>query len=192
MHQSAQVTAVDAISALRAALINFKEAASEALSAAASEVRRTEEWLEEQLKFWQHEVRQGEDEVFQAKTELTRRKMLRFGDRPVDTTDQELALRRAVARLEHAEDQVEASRRWLRQWPRDLLEYRGPTGQLKGLLDGELPRACAFLDRKIASLEAYLATALPAAPASAPAAPPTAAAAPPPADAKPQEERPQP
>src|SRR5262249_16675888 len=84
------------------------------------------------------------------------------GDRPVDTTEQELALRRATARLEFAEDQVEVSRRWIRQWPKDVLEYRGPPGQLKGLVAGELPRACAFLDRKTATLAAHLPTAPPA------------------------------
>src|ERR1700677_3979818 len=112
MSESAKISAIDAINDLRVALICFGEEATEALTAAEAEIRRTEEWVEDQLKYWQQEVRHGEDEVFQAKTELTRRKMMSFGDRPVDTTDQELALRRARARLEHAEDQVEISRRW--------------------------------------------------------------------------------
>jgi multidrug resistance efflux pump len=184
MSDSAQVTAIDAINDLRVALVCFGEAAAEALVAAEAEVRRTEEWVEDQLKSWQQEVRQCEDEVFQAKTELTRRKMLSFGDRPVDTTDQEVALRRAVARLEHAQDQVEVSRRWVRQWPHEINEYRGPTGQLKGLLEGELPRACTLLERKIASLQTYVTTASPSTPA------PQAAASSVPA--KPREERPQP
>ncbi len=156
MSDAARVTAVDAINDFRAALVVFGEEAADALCAADAEVRRTEEFLEEQLKSWQQEVRRAEDAVFQAKQELTRRKMLSFDDRPVDTTEQEKALRRAVARLEHAEEQVEITRRWLRQWPQAVLDYQGPVGQLKGMLEGTLPRACAFLERKLASLDSYL------------------------------------
>jgi hypothetical protein len=166
MSESARVTAIDAINELRVALVSFGEAAAEALTAADAEVRRTEDFVQAQLAFWEHEVRRGEDAVFQAKAELTRRKMMNFDGRAVDTTDQEVALRRAVARLEHAQDQVAACRRWVRLWPQAVLDYQGPAGQLKGLLEGNLPRACAFLERKIASLEAYTATGAPAPPAA--------------------------
>jgi hypothetical protein len=155
MSEAAKVTAIDAIQDFRAALVEFGEDATDALCSAEAEIRRMGDWTEDQLKNWQVEVRAGEEQVFQAKTELTRRKMMQFGDRPVDTTDQELALRRAKARLEHAEDQVEKTREWLRAWPKAVSEYRGPSGQLKALLEGDLPRATALLSRKIAALQAY-------------------------------------
>jgi hypothetical protein len=182
MSDSAHVTAIAAFNDLRQALVCFGEAAAEALSAAEAEIRRTAEWIEDQLKSWEQEVRVAEDVVFQAKTELTRRKMMHFGDRRPDTTDQELALRKAQARLEHAEDQVKITRAWLREWPQAILDYRGPSGQLQGLLEGELPRACAFLDRKTASLEAYAGL-------TAPSLPPPEAA---PASGETPEEKPQP
>src|SRR3954466_15708055 len=123
MSESARVTAIDAVNDLRVALVCFGEEAAEALCAADAEVRRTEELVADQLTHWQHEVRRGEDLVFQAKTELTRRKMMNFDGRPVDTTEQEVALRRALARLEHAEQQVEVCRRWSRQWPQEVIDY---------------------------------------------------------------------
>jgi hypothetical protein len=190
MSESANVTAIDAINDLRAALVCFGEEAAEAVAAAEAEIRRTEEWLEDQLKYWQHEVRLGEDEVFHAKTELTRRKMMNFGGRPVDTTDQELALHRAKARLEHAEDQVEVTRHWLRLWPKAVIEYRGPSGQLKGVLEGDLPRACALLDRKIAALEAYVASVIASAPLTHATPSPVPAATPDPVPGKPRAEGP--
>src|SRR5438874_12515843 len=113
MSEAARVTAIDAINELRVALVCFGDEATEALSAADADVRRVEEWLTAQLKDWQHQVRRCEDEVTHAKTELTRRKMLNYEGRAVDTTEQELALRRALARLEYAEEQVEVSRRWV-------------------------------------------------------------------------------
>jgi hypothetical protein len=155
MSESAKVTAIDAIGDFRAALIAFGEEATDALCAAEAEIRRTGEWVEDELKHWQGEVRAAETAVFQAKTELTRRKMMRMGDGPIDTTDQELALRRAKAWLEHAEDQVEKTRAWIRAWPKTVSDYRGPSGQLKMLLEGDLPRASALLARKLAALQAY-------------------------------------
>jgi hypothetical protein len=168
MSETARVTAIDALSDFRAALIVFGEEATAALGAAETEIRRVEEWLEDQLKHWQHEVRLGEDAVFQAKTELTRRKMMRFGDGPVDTTEQEQTLRKAMARLEHAEEQVKITRQWARKWPQAVLDYRGPSGQLKGLLEGELPRATALLQRKIAALEIYVMASSPQTPSPSP------------------------
>ena len=181
MSESAHITAITALNDLRQALVCFGEEAAEALSTADAEIRRIDEWLDDQLKFWQQEVRVAEDVVFQAKTELTRRKMMHFGDRQPDTTDQEMALRAARARLEHAEEQVAITRTWQREWPQAVLDYRGPSGQLKGLLEGELPRGCAFLDRKTASLEGYAALTAPSAPL------PEAA----PASAEPPAERPE-
>jgi hypothetical protein len=156
MSDAARVTAVDAINELRAALVVFNEAAAEAVVAAEAEIRRTEEFIEEQLKYWQQEVRRGEDAVFQARNELTRRKMINYDGRPIDTTEQEKELRRALARLDHAEEQVRITRHWSRQWPQAVIDYQGPAGQLQGLLEATLPRACAFLERKLASLDAYL------------------------------------
>jgi hypothetical protein len=163
MTESANVTDIEALGALRAALCCFGEKAADALGAADMEIQRTVEWLDDQLKYWQHEVRRWEDEVFHARTELARRRMMRIGDRPPDCTEQEEALARARQGLEHAEDQVERTRRWQRLWQEAVIEYQGPVGQLKGLVDAELPRAGALLERKIAALDAYVALAAPAA-----------------------------
>jgi hypothetical protein len=161
MSESAKVTAIDAINDFRSALVAFGEEATDALLSAEAEIRRVGDWVEDQLKHWQNEVRLGEEAVFQAKTELTRKKMMQFGDRPVDTTDQEMALRRARAWLEHAEEQVVVTRQWIRDWPKAVIDYRGPTGQLKMMLEGDLPRAATLLGRKIAALQAYADTTRP-------------------------------
>jgi hypothetical protein len=161
MTESANVTAIDALSDLRAALCGFGEKAAEALCAADADIRHTADWLDDQLKYWQHEVRRWEDEVFRTRTELARRRMMRIGDRSPDCSEQEEALERARQGLEHAEGQVERTRRWQRLWQEAVIEYQGPAGQLKGLLDGALPRAGALLERKIEALDAYVTLAAP-------------------------------
>lgn len=170
MNASANVTSIESLGQLRAALCSFGEKAAEAVLAADAEIQRTVDWLDDQLSYWKREVRRWEDEVFRARTELSRRRMLRIGDRPPDCSEQEEALERARAALAHAEEQVEVTRRWQRLWHEAVTEYRGPVGQFKGLLEGELPRAIALLERKSETLDAYIAVGAPLTPAPLPRA----------------------
>src|SRR5437867_139075 len=124
---SANVTALETLIELKVALNNFAAQANEALSSLDMEIRRTLDWLADQHKHWQAAVKESEDEVFQAKQELARKKMMRLGDRPPDTTEQEQALKKALARLEYAEEKLQATRRWLRELPEAILDYQGPT-----------------------------------------------------------------
>jgi hypothetical protein len=171
MKDAARVLNVDVLDDLRIALAAFADESVQALDLAQGEIRRLETWLAEQLSHWQTQVRHAEEEVFLAKQELTRRKMMDSRDRPVDTTDQEKALQKARARQRQAEDKVETTRNWVRQLGHELEEYEGPARGLKSLLEGDIPRACELLERKAASLEAYLNVV---APGSAPAPPPAA------------------
>ena len=164
MAEAANVTAITALSDLRAALLTFAGEARDALDAVQMEIRRTFDWLDGQLKSWQQEVRRCEDEVFQCQQELARRKMMRVGDRPPDTTEQEKALRKARAKLEYAEEQREKTRKWIRDLPEAVTEYDGPTRQLGTLIEGGLQRACALLERKVEALEEYVSLTPPPAP----------------------------
>jgi hypothetical protein len=161
MSEAAHVTSIAALADLRAALLTFKDEARDILAAIEMEIRRTFDWLEEQRLHWKQEVRRGEDDVFQAKLELARRRMMRVGDRPVDTTEQEKTLRLAQARLEHAEEQQQRTRAWLRDLPTEVAEYQGRANQLQGWAEGGLDRTCALLERKIQDLEAYMALSPP-------------------------------
>src|SRR5438105_864095 len=118
---SARVRSIEAIQDLKAALLTFAAEAKEAASSAAMEIRRMEDWLGAQHKFWMSAVRKSEDGVIHAKQELTRRKMMRISDRPPDCTEQEEELAKARARLEYAEEKLEQTRRWLRKFPEDLI-----------------------------------------------------------------------
>ena len=76
MSQSANVLSVAALEELRAAMVAFAAAAKEVLYSVESEIRRSGDWLEEQLHGWQNEVRRCEDAVFEARQELARRRMI--------------------------------------------------------------------------------------------------------------------
>src|SRR2546426_9779131 len=137
---AANVTALQALVELKLALCNFAAQAKEALSSLAMEIRRALDWLDDQHKHWQAAVKEAEDEVFQAKQELARKKMMRIGDRPPDATEQEQALKKAQFRSQHAEEKLEATRRWLRQLPEAILDYEAPTRQFQAILEADFPK----------------------------------------------------
>jgi hypothetical protein len=150
---------VRSIAALRdwyAALTGYGETLAESLAGVELELRRGFDWLDEQLGRWQKAVRDCEEEVVQAKAELSARKYTGWDGREPDTTVQERALRRAKARLEYAEEQVRKIRSWVGRLPKLIDElYRGPASRLGGNLEADLPRGLAALGRKIETLETY-------------------------------------
>jgi hypothetical protein len=166
--QPARVTSIDALRDFRAALATFRAEALDALTANDLDVRRAGDWLAEQRRGWQKAVRDFQDEVTHCKAELFRRQTVLPGERVPDCTQQIKALRLAQQKLEHAEERVRACRRWEPLLQRAVDEYQGPARQLGGLLDGELPKSAALLDRLIDSLDAYVAVATkPATPVTA-------------------------
>ena len=155
MNPAAHVTSVQGMADFQAALQSFADRAKDVLTTADLELRRLMDWLVEQAQRFQGEIRAAENAVWEAKTELTRKRMMRIGDRKPDTIDQEKALARAEAWLEHSQEMLERTRRWQRQFPEHLLDYEGPARQLKFLLESDTPKASAFLTQKIEALEKY-------------------------------------
>ena len=177
---AADVRSIDAVREWHAALAGFGESLSEALAGVELELRRANDWLHEQLALWKRAVRDCEEEVVQAKAELAARKFPDYSGREPDTTVQERALRRAKAKLEHAEDQVEKVRGWIGRLPKVIDEvYRGPGHRLANFLDAELPKGLAGLNQRIEALESYAGLRADYAPAPAGSAPQPA---PPPRD----------
>lgn len=176
---SADVRSIDALRDWYGSLTTYGETLSEAMAGVELEIRRSFDWLSEQLGRWQRAVRECEEEVTQAKAELAARKFTDWSGREPDTTVQEKALRAAKARLEYAQDQVERARSWIVRLPKAIDEvYRGPAHRLVTFLEVDLPRGLASLSRRLASLESYAGLRPDYAPG--PASPPTPVAPPPP------------
>src|SRR5688572_26263873 len=156
---SAHVQSLAHLADFQSALAGFAQQTQEAMTGAALEIRRQRDWLEDQHKRWQGEVRRCEEEVYKAKQELAQRRLMRVGDRPVDTSEQQIALAKAQRRLAHAEDKRDRCRDWLRKLPEALEEYEGQAMMMQHLLESGVPRMIGFLDRKMDILEAYAQTA---------------------------------
>jgi hypothetical protein len=155
--EAADVRSVEALKDMHAAICNFKAQAADALAAVDLTVRRAHDYLSDQLNFWRAAVRTSEDEVFQAKQELAQRKYVGYDGREPDTSVQVQNLKRAQAKLAHAQQKVETARAWQRKLPHAVSEtYDGPARQLSAMLEADLPRGLALLERRLMSLEAYL------------------------------------
>ena len=152
---TAQVYELQRFADFSAAVQTFTEKAKDAMGSNAMAIRRLENWLETQLDLWKTEIRRAEEAVMVAKNELARRKMMRIGDNRLDTTEQEKVLRRAQARLAFAEEKRDNTKLWLRKFPDAVEEYDGQAKPFQDMLDHDMLKMIAFLQQKLAALEAY-------------------------------------
>ena len=156
MNPGADVSSIPALSHWHADLTTFRTEATESLASIALAIQQASNWLEEKLNFWQRETRSADEAVVQARAELSNRQFEDFRGRIPDCTVQEENLRRAEARLEHAQEQIRVVRHWLVHLPRLVNEaYEGHARRLMRFLEGDIPRGLALLDQRIRSLEAY-------------------------------------
>jgi hypothetical protein len=167
MSQAANVTSIDALREFRVSLCSFGDDAREALVSVDMEIRRAVDWLHDQLKLWQAQVKNREHKVAEAKIILNRKKISRLFGRPPDTTQEEEDVRKALSRMREAEQKVERCRRWGPQLTHAIGEYQGPARQLGSILDADLPKTLATLDRMLDALEQYVHLVAPTTPGSA-------------------------
>ena len=156
MEPGADVRAIDALREWAAALANFRHETEESLAGIQMEIRRGTDWVHQQLDLWQRAIREREEEVVQAKAELVARQFPDFSGKMPDTTLQERNLRRAKARYEHAQEQVQICRKWIVNLPKMIDEtYSGAAHRLQTLLDGDVAKGQGRLKGQIEALERY-------------------------------------
>src|SRR5438034_10704488 len=102
MGPSARITSIEALKEFRGSLSCFGHDAKEAIGATELEIRRVLDWLEAKLKYWHREVQLRQEEVARAKAELIQRQYGQPRGRGPGTTDQEIALEKALHRLREA------------------------------------------------------------------------------------------
>ena len=166
MSPSALVRSIQALDDLKGGLRRFTGEAQETLQAAEQEIRRTEEWLQERFNHWRNEVRRRQEEVRQAKAALARCRASGYHDEDgryhaPDCSAEERALYQAKVHLQEAEAELRNVQRWMKAVGEAVAAYRIQAQRLGRLLAADLPKADAFLGRKLADLRAYLAVATP-------------------------------
>ncbi|MCS6852981.1 MAG: hypothetical protein NZ700_17625 [Gemmataceae bacterium] len=156
----ARVQSIEALRDFRNVLTQCGEDWQDALAAVEAVIRRTFDWLNDQLKWWQRELREREEEVVQRKAELFRKQMPNALGHIPDCTVEIKALNRAKQAVEEAEEKIKTIRRWGGHlWPHAVTEYEGTARVLANMLTDEFPKTLALLDRMIAALDAYVGLA---------------------------------
>ena|SRR5262249_28838933 len=161
----ARITDVAALAEFRAALAEFALVASQSLTDIQLETRRGLDWItNDRGVHWQSETRRSSDLVARAKDELAHsRTYKKIGDYTPSCIEEKKALEVAKRRLEHADQKVQAVRHWSLAARRAVDEFQGPVQQLMGMIDGDIPRAIALLERMNLALEQYAAIGAPTA-----------------------------
>lgn len=162
MADSADVRSIEVLKDVRVAVCAFAEEAKNALADVDFDARRTLDWLQnEQPAFWRSEIRRWQQNLQMARAELARKKLGRFLDHKPDTSQEEKAVRLAESRIQEAEAKLELIKRWLPELLQAVQEYRGSSQPLVSLVEVDLSRAVARIDRMLDALEAYLQTSAP-------------------------------
>jgi exonuclease VII large subunit len=157
MSQSAKVRSIDAVGTFSAALKNFEEEASGALTSLDMEVRRVLEWIHQDRKeFWKREVRRRQDKMAEARGDLERCLTYRATDERPSCHEEKIALEKAKRRLRVAEEKVLVVRHWARVLDHEVHEFKGIMNQLSHWLQVDHPQALATLERMMAALSAYV------------------------------------
>jgi hypothetical protein len=154
----AHVDSFEVVGDFRAAVATFADEARDALATYDMELSRTLEWLlSHQPQAWQQEIRKAEEAIRVAKIELgrCRSQKLPGGGEP-SCMEEKKILERAKRRHQFAEEKLDVTRKWGQNFNRDALQYTSQASQLGDLLDADMPRALAVLDRVLVSLEAYV------------------------------------
>lgn len=153
---AADVRFIPALREWHAGVTAYHDTLLDALAAVEMEIRRAHDWLAEQLGLWRRRLKDHEEEVVQCKAELSARKFPNWEGRMPDTTVQEENLRKARARVAHAEDQIERIKKWNNRLPKIVEEEYYPTAnRLNNLLEDDVQRGLAILARRAESLELY-------------------------------------
>jgi hypothetical protein len=160
---SAHVLSIQALEEFKGHLTRFNAQAQEILNAAEIEIRRTLDWLQERLNYWRNEVNRRREVYNRAWAAYQRcLESRRMRDRNGNVIQlpcpaEEAAVQRARLHLAEAEAELRTVQEWTRLVERQADEYHRQAQRLKAWLDGELPKANAFLERKITTLQSYVA-----------------------------------
>lgn len=148
MSSQAHVHSLEAVQAVRHALVEFLDQAEQALATLQVEMRRMLDWLEhDRPAYWKRQIRQAMDEVNDAQAALHRCLMFPIGDQRPSCREERAALKKAQQRLVYCQQKAERVRHWVKAVRQELFEYEGRISQLVRLVELDGPYAVGVLDR---------------------------------------------
>jgi len=156
MAERARVHAIEAVSGFRPALVQFVEECRAALVSAEADAGRTASRIQSvQHPYWKKQIRVRTDELNRARSELVMKQAMNDPDEARSTVEERKAVEKAKRRVAEAEEKVRACKHWVRVLNKEQSKFRSEVAALKRVLDMDMPRAIAELDRMALALEEY-------------------------------------
>jgi hypothetical protein len=156
MSESANVQSIEAIRDFEGALMKFYDVASRSTSNMQQQSQKMLQWLElDRPVFWKRQVELSHQRLAEARGRLTQCMMRRTGDFKPSCFDEKKAMAKAKNDLEFARGQIQVVKKWSVKARRESEEFSGRQAQLSRLLEGDVPRMCALLQRIVSKLETY-------------------------------------
>lgn len=153
---AANITSIDAVRILRAALAQFGKEVGDALTALDLEGRRPLEWIDQdRSRYWPAEVQKATNEVSEARLALQKCELTIDGEDARYCYDERKTLEKAKRRLRLAEDKVQAVKRWRVKIHKEVQDFQVQIAKLRSYVDGDLLRGLAALGRMAEALDRY-------------------------------------
>lgn len=156
MADAANIRSIESLREFEAVLVQFYDIATRSASNMQQQSQRMMQWLElDRPGFWKRQVEIGHHRLAEARTRLTQCKMRRTGDFRPSCFDEKKALEKAKRDLEYSRRQMQVVKQWAVKARHDVEEFTGRQAQLTRMLEGDVPRMCALLQRLVQKLERY-------------------------------------
>jgi chromosome segregation ATPase len=154
---AANLTSIDALRGLAAALVQFEATVQDAIVQLNLASRRPIEWIEhDRAQYWPREVRKAIDAVSEARLTLSRASATIDPNDHRSCYDERKQLEKAKRRLELAEAKVAAVRRWKMELRKEVEELEVQSAKLQHYLETDLSRAIAALARMADAADRYV------------------------------------
>jgi hypothetical protein len=163
MQGPAYISSISAIQEFRNALVMYVADSKQGVATLETEIRRAFDWIAvDRAQHWRQEIRRATDAVARARDDLHNARTFKsVGDYTPSCVDERKAVQRAEERLKMAEGKAEVVRKWTRSLQHELNEFAGRMSQFAAVLEIDLPKAMAMLDRVLSALDRYVSTTAP-------------------------------
>ncbi len=159
---TANVRDIQALRDFRAKLIGFAGEVAAVLQSMQSDGLKTREWIEQDCPlYWNRQMQRAFDLVASTRASYQACQMRTVGGQRSSCIEEKVAYDRARRRLEHCQQQLQTVKRWSMKLQHDSDEFQGRMNGLRRLLETDIPKALAFLERSTALLESYAEIARP-------------------------------
>jgi hypothetical protein len=168
MNRQVNVWSIAALRRFQLALREYGEAIQDVLASLQLESQRTVDWIQlDQMAYWPHQIRVAEETLNEALNRLQLKQLTLDGRDAPSCSEERDAVYRGRQRLRYSQQQLSRTKQLAPQVEHQADEYRAALAKLSQLVETDVPRAIAVLDRMAISLEKYATYSTPA-PAPAP------------------------